>query len=175
MSDWSLPASPSSYRSPRSDFQSDLDHSMEGSYSSKGSGSPRVSSPVYLQASYSPASSPKADTMDDDEKLSLEEDPGPGTVLVQVSDSSIIHVMDKRALALKSEYFRSYLIRFHEKNMNMQEENERTVELNSDFVSSEAWSVIKIFVETGELVLHDEVSFIFKMFFFLVLLLSGCI
>ena len=138
---------------------------MEGSYSSKESRSSRFSSPAHLPASYSPASSPKVVTVDDEEKLSPEEDPGPGDVLVQVSDSSTIHVMDKRALALKSEYFRSYLIRFHAKNMDMQEEKERTVELNSDFVSSEAWAVIKIFVESGELVLQDEVSYIFRIIF----------
>ena len=97
--------------------------------------------------------------MEDEEKLSPEEDPGPGVVHVQVSDSSTIHAMEKRALSLKSEYFRSYLIRFHDQNMELQEENERTVELNSDFVSSEAWAVIKVFIESGELVLQDEVCF----------------
>ena len=87
------------------------------------------------------------------------EDPGPGDVHVQVSDSSTIHAMEKRALSLKSEYFRSYLIRFHDQNMELQEENERTVELNSEFVSSEAWAVIKVYIESGELALQDEVCF----------------
>jgi len=62
-------------------------------------------------------------------------------------------------LALKSEYFRSYLVRFHMSNMDMDMMNEKTVELNSEFVSSEAWAVLKIYVELGELQLHDEVAF----------------
>ena len=48
-------------------------------------------------------------------QLSQEEDPGPGVVSVKVSGSSTIHEIDKRLIAWKSLYFRSYLARFHEK------------------------------------------------------------
>jgi len=78
---------------------------------------------------------------------------------VKVSDSQTVHKMDKRLLAQKSEYFRSYLVRFHTNMMDEQEMSEKMVELNSEFVSSEAWTVIKMYVEFGELQFSDEVAF----------------
>ena len=79
---------------------------------------------------------------DEGSRLSPEEDPGSGSVKVQVSDNSTIHFMYKRSLALKSEYFPSYLVMFHMSDMDMHMMNEKTVELNSEFVSSEAWANI---------------------------------
>ena len=77
---------------------------------------------------------------------------------MKVSDSQTVHKMDKRLLAKKSEYFRSYLVRFHTNMMDEQEMSEKMVELNSEFVSSEAWTVIKMYVEFGELQFSDEVD-----------------
>jgi len=141
------------------------DHSMDD-WSPQPFHSPNISSapsPVHSSSPSSPytprSCSPSPLHVQDDTTLSPEEDPGPGSVQVQVSDSPTIHIMDKRSLARKSEYFRSYLVRFHTNNMEEQEMSEKMVELNSDFVSSEAWTVIKVYVEFGDLKLTDEVAF----------------
>ena len=164
MSDYSHSSSPSNSQSPRYSPRSPnySDHSMEEAWSPRPFRSPNYpSSPdVHHSSSSNHSQSPRSSSnIDHDEssRLSPEEDPGPGSVQVQVSDSSTIHFMDKRSLALKSEYFRSYLVRFHTSNMDMHMMNEKIVELNSEFVSSEAWAVLKMYVEFGELQLHDEV------------------
>ena len=82
-----------------------------------------------------------------------EEDPGPGVVEVQISDSDTVYQMEKRSLSLKSEYFRSSLSRFHHIHPN----SDRKVKLNADFVSSEAWEVLKIYFQLDELQIYDEV------------------
>ena len=168
MSDYSHSSSPSNSQSPRSPRYSPRspnysDHSMEEAWSPRPFRSPNYpSSPdVHHSSSSNHSQSPRSSSnieQDEFSRLSPEEDPGPGSVQVQVSDSSTIHFMDKRSLALKSEYFRSYLVRFHTSNMDMHMMNEKTVELNSEFVSSEAWAVLKMYVEFGKLQLHDEVS-----------------
>ena len=117
--------------------------------------SPRRSRPLDASSSSNQSMSSRSSSKEP-RGLSAEEDPGPGTVKVQVSDNLTVHHLDKRSLALKSEYFRSYLVRFHT-TIDNSSSDEKTVELNSDFVSSEAWAVIKDYVESGELHLQDEV------------------
>jgi len=69
------------------------------------------------------------------------EDPGPGNIGVIISGYDTRHEVSKRSLASKSQYFRSYLARFHS--------NEKTdvVTLNSDFVSLRGWEYIQTFIQ----------------------------
>ena len=85
-------------------------------------------------------------------QLSQEEDPGPGVVSVKVSGSSTIHEIDKRLIAWKSLYFRSYLARFHEKEKL---DIGKTVELEPDIVSELALEVIKAYLDSNRLDLKN--------------------
>eukprot|EP00091_Calanus_sinicus_P025115 TRINITY_DN9394_c0_g1_i1.p2 TRINITY_DN9394_c0_g1~~TRINITY_DN9394_c0_g1_i1.p2 ORF type:complete len:123 (-),score=34.42 TRINITY_DN9394_c0_g1_i1:206-574(-) len=119
MSDYSHSSSPSNSQSPRSSpmysprSPNYSDHSsmvdVGEAWSPRPFRSPSIhSSPDFIILFINNSHSPRSSHMDQDAspRLSPEEDPGPGSVQVQVSDSSTIHIMDKRALALKSEYFR---------------------------------------------------------------------
>ena len=88
-----------------------------------------------------------------DIQLSQEEDPGPGMVSVKVSGSSTVHEIDKRLIAYKSLYFRSYLARFHEKEKKG--DISKVVELGSDIVSELALEVIKRYLDSNRLDLKN--------------------
>jgi len=79
-------------------------------------------------------------------QLTEEEDPGPGDVRVQVSGSGKISLLNKRSLAAKSAYFRSYLARFLQKG-----DEEKVHQLKSDFCSAEALLVLEKYVNQGVL------------------------
>ena len=86
-------------------------------------------------------------------QLSKEEDPGPGMISVRVSGSSTIHEINKRLIAYKSLYFRSYLARFHEKEKKG--DISKVVELGSDIVSELALEVIKKYLDSNRLDLKN--------------------
>ena len=88
-----------------------------------------------------------------DIQLSKEEDPGPGMISVRVSGSSTIHEINKRLIAYKSLYFRSYLARFHEKEKKG--DISKVVELGSDIVSELALEVIKKYLDSNRLDLKN--------------------
>ena len=84
-----------------------------------------------------------------DTQLNQEEDPGPGLVRVKVSGSSTVHEIDKRLIATKSQFFRSYLARFEKGD------TDKVVELESSIVTELALEVIVRFLDRKRLDLKN--------------------
>ena len=84
--------------------------------------------------------------------LPQDEDPGPGVIPIKISGSPVIHEIEKRLLAFKSLYFRSYLARFHNRNNRDKDIGAElnAVELNADFVTHDAWEAIEVFIKENK-------------------------
>ena len=85
--------------------------------------------------------------------LPQDEDPGPGVIPIKISGSPVIHEIEKRLLAFKSLYFRSYLARFHNRdnrNKDIGAELNGAIELNADFVTHDAWEAIEVFIKENK-------------------------
>ena len=85
--------------------------------------------------------------------LPQDEDPGPGVIPIKISGSPVIHEIEKRLLAFKSLYFRSYLARFHNRDNRDKDigaELNGAIELNADFVTHDAWEAIEVFIKENK-------------------------
>ena len=103
----------------------------------------------------SSASTTASDDLDQpgEEHIALdpEDDPGPGVLKVRISGSVTVHQFDKRLLAFKSIYFRSFMARFQRREAEKQHRDDNDVHELVGLVTDDALVAVKQFLTTNKL------------------------